>query len=94
MLPWGILAANVLAATVAATAAFAFQTSFAAQVLVYGFAGGLSTFGSVSEQTFDFFKAGKINRLLGNAALQFGLPIIATIAVAVVYLAGAIRSIG
>ena len=93
-MPWGILMANILAATVATTALFAFGQSFAAQVAVVGFAGGLSTFSSVSAQTFDYFKAGKINRMLFNALFQFGLPILATIVVAVVYLAGIIRPIG
>lgn len=93
-LPWGILMANILAATVATTALFAFGQSFAAQVVVAGFAGGLSTFSSVSAQTFDYFKAGKINRMLFNALFQFGLPILATVVVAVVYLAGIIRPIG
>lgn len=93
-LPWGILMANILAATVATTAYFAFGQSFASLVLVAGFAGGLSTFSAVSAQTFDYFKAGEINRMVFNALFQFGLPILATIVVAVVYLAGIIRPIG
>jgi fluoride ion exporter CrcB/FEX len=93
-LPWGVLMANILAATVATAALFAFGDSLASKVLVVGFAGGLSTFSSVSAQNFDFFTGGKINRTLVNAMLQIGLPILATIAVAVVYLAGIIRPIG
>jgi fluoride ion exporter CrcB/FEX len=93
-LPWGILMANILAAAAATAATFGWSHSLASQICVYGFAGGLSTFGSVSAQTYEFFKAGKINRMLGNAALQIGLPILATIMVAVVYLAGSIRPIG
>jgi len=93
-LPWGILMANILAATVATTAYFAFGQSFVSLVLVAGFAGGLSTFSAVSAQTFDYFKAGEINRMVFNALFQFGLPILATIVVAVVYLAGIIRPIG
>ncbi len=93
-LPWGILMANILAAIVATTALFAFGQSFAAQVVVVGFAGGLSTFSSVSAQSFEYFKEGKINRMLFNALFQFGLPILATVVVAVVYLAGIIRPIG
>jgi CrcB protein len=93
-LPWGILMANILAATVATTVYFAFGQSFVSLVLVAGFAGGLSTFSSVSAQTFDYFKAGEINRMVFNALFQFGLPILATVVVAVVYLAGIIRPIG
>jgi fluoride ion exporter CrcB/FEX len=93
-LPWGILMANILAATVATTAYFAFGQSFVSLVLVAGFAGGLSTFSAVSAQTFDYFKAGEINRMVFNALFQFGLPSLATIVVAVVYLAGIIRPIG
>jgi CrcB protein len=93
-LPWGILMANILAATVATTAYFAFGQSFVSLVLVAGFAGGLSTFSAVSAQTFDYFKAGEINRMVFNALFQFGLPILATVVVAVVYLTGIIRPIG
>jgi fluoride ion exporter CrcB/FEX len=93
-LPWGILMANILAATVATTAYFAFGQSFVSLVVVAGFAGGLSTFSAVSAQTFDYFKAGEINRMVFNALFQFGLPILATVVVAVVYLAGIIRPIG
>jgi fluoride ion exporter CrcB/FEX len=93
-LPWGILMANILAATIATTAYFAFGQSFVSLVLVAGFAGGLSTFSAVSAQTFDYFKAGEINRMVFNALFQFGLPILATVVVAVVYLAGIIRPIG
>jgi CrcB protein len=93
-LPWGVLMANILAAAIATAALFAFRDSLAAKVLVVGFAGGLSTFSSVSAQTYEFFTGGKVNRMLANALLQIGLPILATIAVAVVYLAGMIRPIG
>jgi len=93
-LPWGILMANILAAAVATTAYFAFGQSFVSLVLVAGFAGGLSTFSAVSAQTFDYFKAGEINRMVFNALFQFGLPILATVVVAVVYLTGIIRPIG
>ena len=93
-LPWGILMANILAATVATTAYFAFGQSYVSLVLVAGFAGGLSTFSAVSAQTFDYFKAGEINRMVFNALFQFGLPILATVVVAVVYLTGIIRPIG
>lgn len=84
-LPWGILVANTFAATIATVAIFYDQqTSFSA-VVVYGFAGGLSTFSSVIAQCFEYAEQRRYVQLGINAAVQVGLPMIGVALVTLVY---------
>ncbi|BDS49619.1 CrcB family protein [Rhodoluna sp. KAS3] len=80
-LPWGILAANVLASGVVGFTANFFAVEAAADadlmvwasigaVVVVGFAGGLSTFSSYAAQTVEFFRRGRIAQGLINTALN------------------------
>jgi CrcB protein len=85
-LPWGILAANILASFVVGLVLGSVDTGgFMAAVVVTGLCGGLSTFSTFSAQTVEFFKAKQIWRGLINLALNFVLPTLA--ALAGVYLA-------
>jgi CrcB protein len=85
-LPWGILAANILASCVVGLVlGSADTTGFLAAVVVTGLCGGLSTFSTFSAQTVEFFKSKQVWRGLINLALNFLLPTLA--ALAGVYLA-------
>ena len=85
-LPWGILAANILASFVVGLVLRSADTNgFMAAVVVTGLCGGLSTFSSFSAQTVEFFKAKQVWQGFANLALNFVLPTLA--ALAGVYLA-------
>jgi CrcB protein len=87
-MPWGILAANVLAAFLAANVLFASTSDFVTNVAIIGFAGGLSTFSTVSAQSHELIAQGQHRKMIWNNILQFGLPIVVVVLVAVVYISG------
>ncbi|MFM5904159.1 MAG: fluoride efflux transporter FluC [Microbacteriaceae bacterium] len=89
-MPWGILAANVMAALLASNALFASTNGFVTNVVVIGFAGGLSTFSTVSAQSHEFITQGQHRKMIWNNILQFGLPMVAVLLVAVVYISGVV----
>jgi CrcB protein len=80
-LPWGILAANILASFVVGLVLRASDTGgFMTAVVITGLCGGLSTFSTFSAQTVEFFKAKQVWRGLINLALNFVLPTLAAFA--------------
>jgi CrcB protein len=80
-LPWGILAANILASFVVGIVLRAADTSgFMAALVVTGLGGGLSTFSTFSAQTVELFKARQVWRGVANLALNFVFPTLAALA--------------
>jgi CrcB protein len=82
-LPWGILAANTVASLIVGFAGhlIANTDQLVLQVaLVFGFAGGLSTFSSWAAQTGGFVEALKNRQAFLNAFLNLVLPVSAVFA--------------
>lgn len=80
-LPWGILAANILASFVVGLVLRSADTNgFIAAVVVTGLCGGLSTFSTFSAQTVEYFKAKQVWRGVANFALNFVLPTLGALA--------------
>lgn len=80
-LPWGILAANVLAsfAMGVGLGIFSFNTALA-QIVSVGLCGGLSTFSTFSAQTVEYFKSKQFWRGVFNILLNFFAPALAALA--------------
>ena len=80
-LPWGILAANVLAsfAMGVGLGIFSFNTALA-QIVSVGLCGGLSTFSTFSAHTVEYFKAKQVWRGVFNILLNFFAPALAALA--------------
>lgn len=71
-LPWGILLANVLGSFV--LGAYFINNEPGVWLIVSAFAGGLSTFSSVSAQTWQFLSLKLRVRAVLNLLLNFALP--------------------
>jgi CrcB protein len=80
-LPWGTLAANILASFVVGLVLRAVDTNgFMAALVVTGLCGGLSTFSTFSAQTVELFKSKQVWRGVANLALNIVLPTLAALA--------------
>jgi CrcB protein len=71
-LPWGILAANVVASAWVGLMSESLNMMLAT-VIIIGFAGGLSTFSTFAAQTVDFLRQRRITQALWNLVANLGL---------------------
>jgi CrcB protein len=81
-IPWGTLAVNSVGAIVAALAV---GSGFFAIALVFGLAGGLSTFSTFAGQSYDLVQKGEKVRALLNAVLNLLVPALAFLTVSGIF---------
>jgi fluoride exporter len=81
-IPWGTLAVNIVGALVAG---FAIGSGFYAIALVFGLAGGLSTFSTFAAQSYDLVQQGEKVRALINAVLNLVVPALAFLTVSGIF---------
>ena len=80
-LPFGLFATNILAGAVAGFALSANLPSVWMLAAVVGFAGGLSTFSTVSGEAFIFYHRGRIVQMLLTLAINVLMPVLAMLLV-------------
>ena len=80
-LPFGLFATNILAGAVAGFALSANLPSTWMLVAVVGFAGGLSTFSTVSAEAFMYYHRGRIVQMLLTLAINVLMPVLAMLLV-------------
>lgn len=71
LIPWGVLIANSLASFIAG---LAIGNGFYEVALVFGLAGGLSTFSTFAAQSYELWGLGKKGRTLLNGLANLLLP--------------------
>ncbi len=80
-LPFGLFATNLLAGAVAGFALSANLPAFWMLAAVVGFAGGLSTFSTVSGEAFMYYHRGRIVQMLLTLAINVLMPVLAMLLV-------------